>query len=94
MSDCADILPRILELHSLATKDPDHALTKSELNKVCKDYEAAMFPRAFTWVRKSGGTKVPVLASHPPPPRLASLFVLRLNPQCLPCCGGDGKRGQ
>lgn len=62
MSDCADILPRILELHSLVTKHPYHALTKSELSRGCGEYEAAMVPRAFTWVRKSGGSKVPVIA--------------------------------
>lgn len=93
MSDCADILPRILELHSLATKDPNHALTKSELSRGCEEYEAAMIPRAFTWVRKSGGSKVPVIAPYAPS-KPASLFVLHLTSECLPRCGDDGKGGQ
>lgn len=86
MSDCADILPRILELHSLTTENPDHALTESQLNKACREYEAAMIPRAFTWVRKSGGSKVPVSAPRPQ-------FQPR-HPWCaqhLHCCGEDGK---
>lgn len=93
MSDCADILPRILELHSLATKDPDHAFTRSELDRVCREYEAAMIPRAFTWVRKSGGSKVPVSPPHPPSPlNPAFLFVSHQNPQCLTCSGWGGNR--
>ncbi|KAL0939308.1 FAD dependent oxidoreductase/monooxygenase [Colletotrichum truncatum] len=59
LSDCADLLPQLLNLHSLSKKTsrppPNQAIITA-----CAEYEAAMIPRAFNWVRKSGGSSYPV----------------------------------
>lgn len=59
MSDCADMLPQLLKLHSIS-KDMARLPNNEEVSVACKEYEAAMIPRAFDWVQKSGGTSFPV----------------------------------
>lgn len=58
LADCADALPRLLHLNSLASVGPEHP-TYEEVRDACEKYERAMIPRAFSWVRKSGGTSFP-----------------------------------
>ncbi|CAI9638113.1 unnamed protein product [Alternaria burnsii] len=58
LADCADALPRLLHLNSLASVGPEHP-TYEEVKDACEKYERAMIPRAFSWVRKSGGTSFP-----------------------------------
>lgn len=58
MADCADLLPQLLHLNFLANGSPAHP-TYEEVKISCEKYEKAMMPRAFSWVRKSGGTSFP-----------------------------------
>lgn len=56
--DCADILPEILELNRLSKRGTPP--TSEEIFAGCTRYEAKVFARAFGWVKKSGGTSMPV----------------------------------
>ncbi|OAL43318.1 FAD/NAD(P)-binding domain-containing protein [Pyrenochaeta sp. DS3sAY3a] len=58
LADCADMLPQLLHLNSLASIGPAHP-TLEEIKTACKKYEDAMIPRAFAWVKKSGGVSFP-----------------------------------
>jgi hypothetical protein len=62
MGDCADILPRLIRLSSIARHGRGKP-TEDEIMSACKTYECAMMPRAFKWVAKSGGTSLPVSRS-------------------------------
>ncbi|CAK7228831.1 hypothetical protein SBRCBS47491_007044 [Sporothrix bragantina] len=53
MCDTADILPRIVQL---AEKSKTQKLEDRDYQVAVAAYEKEMFPRAFDWVRKSGGT--------------------------------------
>jgi hypothetical protein len=61
MRDCADILPEILELNRLSKRGTSP--TNEEIFAGCTHYEDKMFDRAFGWVKKSGGTSMPVSAN-------------------------------
>ncbi|KAL2832207.1 hypothetical protein BJY01DRAFT_254026 [Aspergillus pseudoustus] len=54
MRDTADVLAHILPLAELARDG--QAVTDSLVHKAVRDYEDCMIPRAFDWVKKSGGT--------------------------------------
>jgi hypothetical protein len=58
LADCADLLPQLLHLNSLANISLAHP-TYEDVALACEKYETAMIPRAFSWVRKSGGTSFP-----------------------------------
>ncbi|KAJ4349228.1 hypothetical protein N0V95_004764 [Ascochyta clinopodiicola] len=58
LADCADILPQLLRLESVASMDPARP-TFEEVETACNNYERAMTTRAFPWVRKSGGVSLP-----------------------------------
>lgn len=58
LADCADMLPQLLHLNSLASISPVHP-TLEEIKTACDKYEGAMISRAFPWVRKSGGVSFP-----------------------------------
>ncbi|KAF7590072.1 hypothetical protein BBP40_003274 [Aspergillus hancockii] len=53
LRDCAEILPELVKLNqqSLSGKMP----SSEEICDACNRYESTMFPRAFGWVKKSGG---------------------------------------
>ncbi|KAL1887285.1 hypothetical protein Sste5346_010316 [Sporothrix stenoceras] len=53
MCDTADILPQIVQL---AEKSKTQQLKDKDYQVAVAAFEKAMFPRAFDWVRKSGGT--------------------------------------
>jgi hypothetical protein len=61
MQDCADILPELLALSK--TAESDILISSQEVESAVKRYEDKMIDRAFTWVKKSGGTSVPVRTS-------------------------------
>ncbi|KAE8392455.1 FAD/NAD(P)-binding domain-containing protein [Aspergillus alliaceus] len=50
---CDDILPELLYLNDEARKG--RSLSSDDIGKACSRYERRMFPRAFDWVKKSGG---------------------------------------
>jgi hypothetical protein len=58
LADCADMLPQLLHLNSLASIGHAYPTTE-EISIACDKYEAAMMPRAFQWVKKSGGVSFP-----------------------------------
>ncbi|KAF1936127.1 FAD/NAD(P)-binding domain-containing protein [Clathrospora elynae] len=58
LADCADMLPQLLHLNSLASIGPAHP-TFEEIKTACDKYEGAMISRAFLWVKKSGGVSFP-----------------------------------
>ncbi|KZM20527.1 uncharacterized protein EKO05_0008908 [Ascochyta rabiei] len=58
LADCADILPQLLRLDSLASIDPVRP-TFEEVETACNSYESTMTARAFPWVKKSGGVSFP-----------------------------------
>lgn len=58
LADCADMLPQLLHLNSLAKIGSAHP-TLEEVRAACDSYEGAMISRAFPWVRKSGGVSFP-----------------------------------
>ncbi|KAK6216532.1 FAD/NAD(P)-binding domain-containing protein [Colletotrichum tabaci] len=54
LADCAEMLPQLL---LLANNDNNLARpTIDQVQSACNIYEASMIPRAFQWVRKSGGS--------------------------------------
>ncbi|KAK1849350.1 putative FAD dependent oxidoreductase [Colletotrichum chrysophilum] len=57
--DCADALPRILELKEKA--QTGEGPSSEDVSTECNRYESAMIDRAFPWVSKSGGTNVPTV---------------------------------
>ncbi|KAL2673830.1 hypothetical protein Neosp_012274 [[Neocosmospora] mangrovei] len=63
MQDCADILPELLQLSKTAEFGTPVSL--QDIESAVKHYEDKMIDRAFTWVKKSGGTSVPVRTSSP-----------------------------
>lgn len=58
LRDTATALDLLLRLSSLAR--PTGRVEKRAIDQACKKFEAEMFPRAFDWVRKSGGVTVMV----------------------------------
>lgn len=58
LADCADLLPQLLRLSTLASIGSAHP-TFEEMKIACEKYEGSMIPRAFPWVRKSGGVSFP-----------------------------------
>ncbi|KAJ4172079.1 hypothetical protein NW754_007677 [Fusarium falciforme] len=61
MQDCADILPELLVLSK--TAESDILISSQDVESAVKRYEGKMIDRAFIWVKKSGGTSVPVRTS-------------------------------
>ncbi|KAF9870752.1 putative FAD dependent oxidoreductase [Colletotrichum karsti] len=57
--DCADALPRLLELKEKAQSGSKPST--EDVSVACNRYESAMIDRAFPWVSKSGGTSVPTI---------------------------------
>ncbi|KAJ4186452.1 hypothetical protein NW755_007747 [Fusarium falciforme] len=57
MQDCADILPELLVLSK--TAESNILISSQDVESAVKRYEGKMIDRAFTWVKKSGGTSVP-----------------------------------
>ncbi|KAH8894361.1 FAD/NAD(P)-binding domain-containing protein [Thozetella sp. PMI_491] len=55
LADCAEVLPSLVKLSSIAKSGK--VVTTSEVFAACQVYEDLMIPRAFTWVKKSGGAK-------------------------------------
>ena len=53
MHDCADLLDSLLPIAAQYSQGDFHA--KTDLMAAVKEYEAKMIPRAFTWVKASGG---------------------------------------
>jgi 2-polyprenyl-6-methoxyphenol hydroxylase-like FAD-dependent oxidoreductase len=53
LHDCADALIPLLELAEAKQKD---AASDEQVFKAVRSYESKMIPRAFEWVKKSGGT--------------------------------------
>lgn len=62
LCDAADILPQILKLK---TKADESELTKADFADAVGQYERSMIPRAFEWVKKSGGTNQKVRYDYP-----------------------------
>jgi hypothetical protein len=60
LSDTATVLPLLARLSSMALASPLGKVEKSEIIKACGEFEAEMMPRAFEWVKKSGGDKMVV----------------------------------
>lgn len=58
MADCAEMLPQLLRLNTLASNKETQPTT-DDFMKACDAYEATMIPRAFEWVKKSGGSSIP-----------------------------------
>ncbi|KAL6703954.1 hypothetical protein ACN47E_008892 [Coniothyrium glycines] len=55
--DCGDMLPQIIRLASISASS--RPCTTSDYEEACSAYERVMLPRAFAWVKKSGGTTIP-----------------------------------
>ncbi|KAE8150926.1 hypothetical protein BDV25DRAFT_129180 [Aspergillus avenaceus] len=57
LRDCSEILPELLKLNdqALAGQVP----STEDIRSACDRYETIMFPRAFDWVKTSGGTGAP-----------------------------------
>lgn len=53
MRDTVDMLPHILDLNQ---KAKDGILKEQDYSIAVHDYEAKMSPRAFGWVKASGGS--------------------------------------
>lgn len=68
--DCADALSHILALKGKA--DSGVQPSTQDISVACSQYERRVIDRAFQWVRKSGGTSVPVS-----PLTLSQAFCLR-----------------
>lgn len=64
MRDTATALPLLKELAQLAGKNG--TITTEDAEQKVQQYEAEMIPRAFEWVKKSGGTNVMVCLPHHP----------------------------
>lgn len=58
LRDTATALDLLRQLSSLA--GPTGRVEKRAIDQACKEFEAEMIPRAFNWVRKSGGATVVV----------------------------------
>lgn len=54
LHDCADALEALVALAD--AKKKNEALLDAEVMKYAHQYESKMMPRAFSWVKKSGGT--------------------------------------
>ncbi|KAF6818047.1 putative FAD dependent oxidoreductase [Colletotrichum musicola] len=59
--DCADALPQLIRLNDLAKRGVGPS--GEDVGAACGKFEGVMFERAFSWVRKSGGTHVPELVT-------------------------------
>src|SRR3954468_24739421 len=59
MHDCADILPQLIRLARHADKK-DGPVSTDEITRSLKEYEDIMIERTSNWVKKSGGTEIPV----------------------------------
>lgn len=53
MCDTADMLPQLVKLKAIAAQRKPR---REDYVEALETYERAMIPRAFGWVRKSGGT--------------------------------------
>ena len=58
MHDCAEVLPELLSLREV-TKSGKGPSTE-QVGQAYARYENQMAERAFTWVKKSGGTSIVV----------------------------------
>ncbi|KAF3389877.1 hypothetical protein DPV78_011630 [Talaromyces pinophilus] len=58
MRDCAEMLPELLSLDRIAKAGSTPST--AQVSAACKRYEDSMIDRAFTWVKKSGGTSIEV----------------------------------
>lgn len=58
MHDCADALPELLKLNDAAKEGTPPST--GHISQALKAYEDKMIDRAFTWVKKSGGTSIMV----------------------------------
>lgn len=66
LCDAAEILPRIVELAQKKNR------TSSDYQVAVNRFEAAMFPRAFHWVRASGDFTNQWVSFDRPPERVTS----------------------
>ena len=64
MRDTVDMLPHILHLAQKAT---EKTLKEEDYSTAVNDYEAKMAPRAFGWVKASGGSGEIVSIGEPTP---------------------------
>lgn len=58
MRDCAEMLPELVSLDRIAKSGSSPST--AQISAACKRYEDSMIDRAFTWVKKSGGTSIEV----------------------------------
>jgi hypothetical protein len=58
MSDTATALPLLVRLSHV--KLSPSGISLRDIVDACEQYEAEMIPRAFEWVRKSGGASIVV----------------------------------
>jgi hypothetical protein len=70
MRDAATILPLLKKLSEI--KEAEGVLSQGSVARLCKEYEDEMIPRAFEWVKKSGGSEIVVCPSFPPYERSCS----------------------
>ncbi|MCJ1484450.1 hypothetical protein MMC06_004621 [Schaereria dolodes] len=59
MADAADLLSELLTMLA-APSSQNSALTNTAINAAVLAYEKKMLPRAFSWVKASGGTGGPL----------------------------------
>lgn len=58
MRDTATALPLLVRLSHLKTSPA--GIDSRDVTEACEKYEAEMMPRAFEWVKKSGGANIMV----------------------------------
>lgn len=58
MRDAATILPLLKKLSEI--KEAEGAVPQAIVECLCNEYEDEMIPRAFEWVKKSGGSEIVV----------------------------------
>lgn len=58
MRDIATALPQLKRLAEVAKSG--NPLSEKLLTEACSEYENEMIPRAFEWVKKSGGSTIVV----------------------------------
>jgi hypothetical protein len=70
MCDAADILPQVIDLNSKALEGK---LDEIDYSTAVLNYEKEMLPRAFRWVRESGGDSQRVRPTLPHPELISEL---------------------
>ena len=65
MSDTASALPLLVRLSHLSASPT--GTSPRDITEACEEYEAEMIPRAFEWVKKSGGVHIVVRTKCPIP---------------------------